>query len=86
MDCLSEDQPGLNHGGNVNGIVADFQIFAMELIGRAAIRLISEVQNVNRFTMTFSMEPHVTIEWSDGSVLWSKIGWSSVLYTILFQR
>ena len=47
----------------VDGMTADFYPFDMNVLGRAATRIINEVRGVNRVVYDVTSKPPGTIEW-----------------------
>nr|WP_148210657.1 glutamine-hydrolyzing GMP synthase [Beijerinckia indica] len=48
---------------SVDGMTADFYSFEMDFLGRAATRIINEVQGINRVVYDVTSKPPGTIEW-----------------------
>ena len=48
---------------SVDGMTADFYLFDMTFLGRAATRIINEVKGVNRVVYDVTSKPPGTIEW-----------------------
>jgi GMP synthase (glutamine-hydrolysing) len=48
---------------SIDGMTADFYPFEMDFLGRAATRIINEVQGVNRVVYDVTSKPPGTIEW-----------------------
>jgi GMP synthase (glutamine-hydrolysing) len=48
---------------STDGMTADFYPFSMDFLGRAATRIINEVQGVNRVVYDITSKPPGTIEW-----------------------
>ena len=48
---------------SVDGMTADFYLFDMAFLGRAATRIINEVKGVNRVVYDVTSKPPSTIEW-----------------------
>ena len=48
---------------SVDGMTADFYPFDMNVLGRAATRIINEVKGINRVVYDVTSKPPGTIEW-----------------------